>query len=240
MNRKSKPKAIDLSRPYFCEWCHKSFARETTLVSHRCEPKERAHAREQPHVRLGYHCYQRFYSLSAPKGSEVGNRTYQEFCNSNHYKAFTEFGCWLLEQQVQEIDEYLKYLLTEKLKFHQWRDVHTYQRFLAELLQNEPAEKGLARSLATAQRWSEEQGETLQNFWKKVNSNVATNWIRQGKISPWMLYNCNSAVSFLERCNIEQLGIIQTVAPANKWKIRLLRHKKDADLIKTVLSEAGM
>lgn len=240
MNKKSKPKAIDLRKPYFCEWCNKSFARESTLVSHQCEPKRRNDAREQSNVKLGYYCYQLFYTVAAPPGQSIAPKTYQEFSNSPHYTAFTKFGAWLLEQQVQEIDEYVRFLLREKLAFGKWSDVHVYQQFLAELLQSEPAEKGLARSLATAQRWSEEQGETLQNFWKKVNSNVATNWIVQGKISPWMLYNCHSAVSFLERCNSEQLTLIQKVAPVNKWKIRLLRHKTDADLIKTVLSEAGM
>jgi hypothetical protein len=150
------------------------------------------------------------------------------------------FGNWLIEQQVQEVETYVKWLLKQKIQFAQWSDVILYNNFLGELLQDETPEMGLQRSLRTVQKWTEEQGESIQNFWKKVNSNQATLWIIQGKISPWMLYNCNSAVEFLERCNIEQLSLIQTIAPVKKWKVRLLRHKQEADLIKSVLTEAGM
>lgn len=239
-NSKKLPKAIDLNRPHFCSWCQKSFAKETTLVSHSCEPRRRSESQYNPDVKLGYASYLLFNSSTAPKNSSLKPKTYQEFCSSRHYTEFVRFGNWLIEQQVQEVETYVKWLLKQKIQFAQWSDVILYNNFLGELLQDETPEMGLQRSLRTVQKWTEEQGESIQNFWKKVNSNQATLWIIQGKISPWMLYNCNSAVEFLERCNIEQLSLIQTIAPVKKWKVRLLRHKQEADLIKSVLTEAGM
>jgi len=239
-NSKKLPKAIDLNRPHFCTWCQKQFAKETTLVSHSCEPRRRNDAQHNPDVKLGYASYLLFNEFTTPKNTLRQHKSYQEFCASRHYGEFVRFGGWLIEQQVQEIETYVRWLLKEKVDFKKWSDVNAYKSFLSELLHDETPEMGLQRSLKTVQKWTEEQNQSLQDFWKLVSTNLATQWISQGKISPWMLYNCNSAVEFLERCNSEQLGIIQTVAPVKKWKVRLLRHKQQAELIKSVLTEAGM
>jgi hypothetical protein len=239
-NSKKLPKAIDLNRPHFCTWCQKAFAKEATLVSHSCEPRRRSEAQYNPDVKLGYASYLLFNEGTAPKNTTLKSKSYQEFCVSRHYTEFVRFGNWLIEQQVQEIETYVRWLLKQKADFKKWSDVLLYNSFLSELLHDETPEMGLQRSLRTVQKWTEEQDLPMQDFWIKVNPNLATRWISQGKISPWMLYNCNSAVEFFERCNPEQLYLIQTVAPVKKWKVRLLRYKQQADLIKSVLTEAGM
>ncbi len=239
-NSKKLPKAIDLNRPHFCTWCQKAFAKETTLVSHSCEPRRRSEAQYNPDAKLGYASYLLFNEFTAPKNSAPKPKSYQEFSGSKHYTEFVRFGSWLIEQQVQEIETYVRWLLKSKSDFKKWSDVLLYNTFLSELLHEETPERGLSRSLQTAQKWCEQNNKTLDMFWNEISPNQAVFWLTQGKISPWMLYNCNSAVKFLERCNSEQLSRIQEIAPVKKWKIRFMRHKQDSELIRQVLTEAGM
>ena len=239
MKSKNQPKVIDLNKPHTCEWCIKSFARETTLVSHACEPKRRWDNKNTPPVKIGYAAYNMFYQWNTPTPM-THQKTYNEFISSNLYTSFVRFGEWCIEQKVQEIEQYVKFLLKEKIKWKQWADLNVYSGFLAEILRTETPESGLARTLKHIQKWSEDQNIDWKEFFKKVNSNVAVDWISQGRISPWMLYNCETAVGFFERCNEEQLLMIQKVAPLKQWKVRLLRNKQDADLIKSVLADAGM
>jgi len=240
MSSKKLPKAIDLNRPHFCSWCNRSFAKETTLLTHNCEPKRRHEAQHNPETKLAYSAYSLFNQHTSPRGLTQPVPTYQQFCTSKHYGDFVRFGSWLIEQQVQEIEAYTKWLLKEKRAFKQWSDLHTYREFLTHLLYDETAEQGIQRSLRTIQTWCETQAQSMADFWPLVNTNTATLWITQGKISPWLLYNCTSAVEFLERCTPEQLELIQKIAPIKQWRVRLLRHKQQADLIKSVLCEAGM
>jgi hypothetical protein len=236
---KNQSKVIDLNKPYTCEWCIKSFTKESTLFTHACEPKRRWDNQNQPPVKIGYAAYNLFYQWNSPD-IVTNPKPYKEFSNSNLYTSFIRFGNWCVEQQVQEVEKYIRYLLKEKKKTTHWCDLNIYTEFLTEILRTETPESGLARTLKHIQKWSEEQNTDWKEFFKKVNTNVAVDWILQGRISPWMLYNCETAVDFFERCSEEQLILIQKIAPLKQWKVRLMRNKQDADLIKSVLSEAGM
>jgi hypothetical protein len=240
MKSKHQPKMIDLNKPHTCEWCLKSFAKESTLLNHVCEPKRRANNQYLPPVKIAYAAYNLFYEFNGPPGSKNKIRTYKEFSASNLYTLFVKFGEWVIENQIQEVEKYIVFCLKSKIKGPRWADLNTYNEFLSETLRSETPEDGLARTLKHIQRWSEDQGADWQDFFRKVNSNVAINWLIQGRISPWMLYNCESAIDLFGRCSDEQLMIIQKVAPMKQWTIRILRNKKQADLIKSVLTEAGM
>jgi hypothetical protein len=236
---KNIPHTVDLNRPHHCGWCHRDFARESTLQSHVCEPRRRSEARHDPDVVLAFAAYNQFHAATAPVHQRTA-KSYQEFCNSRHYVMFVKFGAWLREQVVQEPEKYVNWLLRNRVEFVQWCDVIKYQEFLAETLDHEPSQSALERSLRNITAWSEQNDITWTEFFHKVHPNVACAWIQQGKLSPWMLYNSDSAVALLERCSAEQLGLIQSVAPIHKWKVRFMRHKQEADSIRWVLQQAGI
>jgi len=237
---KSLSKSIDLNRPYICEWCQKNFARETTLVSHTCEPRRRWEAQHTRPVQIGFDAYQRFYEDLSPSHVKRCSKSYLEFAASQNYTSFVGFGHWAVEQNVQEVEQYVMYLLKNQVVFTHWADRIRYEQFITETLISESPEAGLSRSLKQITQWSEETGHDWQRFWLEVNSNIAVGWIVEGRISPWMLYNCDTAVSFLERLNSEQLQIIQKIAPVREWKTRILKNRRQADMIKQTLAEAGM
>ena len=237
---KSLSKTIDLNRPYICEWCQRNFTRETTLVSHTCEPRRRWEVQHTAPVKLGFASYQMFYEHTSPPSTQRHQKSYNEFSSSKYYTSFVKFGHWLIEQRVLEIERFVLHLLKSKITFTRWCDRELYQAFITDTLTSETPESGLARSLKQITQWSEETGHDWQRFWLEVNSNIAVGWIVEGRISPWMLYNCDTAVSFLERLNSEQLDMIQKIAPARKWKTRLIKNRMQADMIKQTLAEAGM
>jgi hypothetical protein len=168
------------------------------------------------------------------------SRSYREFSASKHYSSFVKFGHWAIEQRVQEIQKYVAHMLSSQKPFDHWCNRELYQDFLTDLMVSEQPESALARSLDQIRKWSEQSGHDWQRFWLEVNSNTAVLWITEGRISPWMLYNCESAVSFLERLSEEQIHMVQKVAPLRKWKTRLIKYRSEADAIKQTLAEAGM
>jgi hypothetical protein len=85
-----------------------------------------------------------------------------------------------------------------------------------------------------------QSGEPWSDFFRKVNTNQAVAWIRSGRISPWLIYNVDSAVDFFERCTPEQLDMIKTCAPTGPWKIRFSKNKDTCDFIRNTLKANGM
>jgi hypothetical protein len=230
---------IDLNKPHTCEFCHKSFSKESTLVSHVCENKRRWQNQNTSYVKKGYLAYQLFHQSLTPHKTVV-LPTYQQFAASNYYTSFTKFGSWCEENQIQEWQLLVKWLLKNNKKLDLWCDWLAYQQFLQEIVNDEPPQQALKRSLDTIAAWSKDSGNTWTEFFERAHPNIIVNWIIQGKISPWFLYNCHSAVNFLEKCNQEQLNMLQAHAPIRKWKVKFMRMQEDADVIKQTLEQAGM
>jgi hypothetical protein len=65
-------------------------------------------------------------------------------------------------------------------------------------------------------------------------------WIKAGRISPWVLYNVDSAVEFFERCTPEQITIIKGCASPGPWKIKFNKNQESCDFIRSALRESGM
>jgi hypothetical protein len=80
----------------------------------------------------------------------------------------------------------------------------------------------------------------MTEFFACVNTNQCLSWIQQGRISPWLLYNCASAEKLFVRFSPEQLMQIAQHAPVTNWKVKFLRMGSDVDGIKMTLAEAGL
>ena len=236
--KNSQTAVIDLNKPYTCEFCQKSFSRESTLATHVCEPKRRHLAQSEPSVRRAHVAFQMFHNSLSPKKMVV--KTYQEFCASTLYSAFVKFGSWSIENQVQEYQALVDYLLRNNVKIDRWCDVNLYNQYLVDLLDNENSEQAIKRSLDTITTWARDTGNEWTSFFGKCHPNVIINWIRSGRISPWLLYNSTTAIGFFEKCSDEQLLMIQEAASSRKWKIRFLRRKEEADAIQDCLKAAGI
>jgi predicted O-linked N-acetylglucosamine transferase (SPINDLY family) len=241
MNSKKQPKqlVIDLNQPHTCEFCHRSFSKESTLASHVCEQKRRHQNRNASYVKKAFWAYNKFYQQLNPAKRDQP-RSYQEFCASQIYNVLIKFGSWCEENMVQEWASLVTWLINQNIKIDQWCELERYQQFLEELLTTESSEQALQRSFDTISKWSENTGRDWTCFFSTCNTNQVTQWIQQGRISAWLLYNCEGAGKFFERCTPEQLSIIQNVAPIRKWKIKFLRLKQEADVIHLTLKESGL
>lgn len=230
---------IDLNRPYTCDFCHKQFVQERTLITHVCETKRRHQMKNDPVVKQAFHSYTKiFQNLNPTKAHMIPS--YQEFTASMMWPSLIKFHAWCQEQLVQECEQFVFWLLNRNVALHNWCDIRLYNEFLQELLISESAEQALKRSLKVVHDWHVNSQKSYSDFFESVNCNQLTQWIQQGKISAWLLYNCKTAENYFLRCTPEQLGIIQQTAPITKWKVKFLRLSDQVAEIKNVLQEAGL
>jgi hypothetical protein len=150
------------------------------------------------------------------------------------------FVTWCEEQLVQEVSQFVNWLMKEQVKLDAWCDVRKYAEFLKWLLMNEPPEQALCRSLKLLYEWHINTQKQLTDFFAHVNVHQCITWIQQGRISPWLLYNCASAEKLFVRCSPEQVMMIAQLAPVTNWKVKFLRMSADVDGIKLTLAEAGL
>lgn len=237
--RQCHAQVIDLNKPHQCEFCKQTFAKEHTLIQHVCEPKRRHQSRDLPQVKQAFVYYHILHACLNPRLKHQP-RTYAEFTQSGMWSQLVKFATWCEEQEAQEVEQFVSWLCDQNYVIHAWCDRIKYDEFLANLIKTESMEQAVCRSLKHIQTWHEASGHVMQEFFQRAHVSQICRWISQGKISGWLLYNSQSAVYFLERCSPEQLQIVQTHVPITFWKVKFLREKDQAEVVKLTLMEAGL
>ena len=220
-----------------CQYCGKGFIRESTLAAHQCEPKRRAQQKTDIGVSLGYQAWIRFYELS--QGS-AKLKTYDDFCKSQFYAAFVKFGRYCHSIRAINASKFIDYVLKNNFKIDHWCREQIYDKYLLQLLTTEAAEDALARSIEHMQEWAESTGANYNDYFKSISSNRLVSDIRNGRITAWCLYCCDSGVAALAELNAEQINLIWAYIDADFWQKKFRDYVADAELAKHILREAGL
>jgi hypothetical protein len=221
---------------YVCQYCQKSFRRETSLAVHLCEPKRRYQEREEVGVQLGLQSYLRFYETT--QGS-ARLKTFDDFATSPYYRAFVKFGRHCVSIRAINIPRFIDWLLKNNKKIDHWCRDSIYSEYLQEHLRQEDATDALARAMEQAIAWSEETVNFDKDYLRFGNSNAICYAITTGRLSPWVLYNCDSGSEFLSGLNQEQIAIIWPFIDADFWQSKFLKYAADAEYVRHLLKEAG-
>ena len=223
-----------------CEFCKRGFHNELTMINHSCEKKRRWFMRDEPHARLAFMAWARFYELNSNLKKAGTKRTYREFMDSHYYIAFIKFGKQIIALNAVSPSKFIDYVIKNNLPLDKWTHDAVYERYVDELVKTESPEDALGRTVELMKTWSEQTSENWYDFFRKVNANQAAYWIKTGKISPWVLYNTDSAEELLNRCSEEQINMIATTAKPGPWKVKFNRSKDSADWIRETLRKAGL
>ena len=226
------------SKPYKCEYCGSSYAKEKTLAAHMCEKKRRYIQKDEKRVRYGFYAFQRFYKLSAGTKKE---KTYNEFCASPYYNAFVKFGSFISNVRPLYPEKYIDYVVTSGVKLDHWARDTLYEKYVLEFILKEDVTTALERSVKTMMEWAEENEPAAWNhYFNYVSLNRAVWHIKDGKISPWLLLNCASGKAMLSKFNDEQLEMVYHVINPEHWALRFRRSSSDVDLVKGIVKEANL
>jgi len=224
-------------KPFSCQHCGSGFMKENTLAVHMCEQKRRFLAKDEKHVVLGYQTYLRFFQLTQ---KAKANKTYNEFAKSPYYNAFVKFGSFLSNVNPLYPDRYIDFVVTSGVKLDHWCREELYYKYVLDLIKKEPAEVAIQRSIQTMMNWADANDSQWQHYFKYVSLNRAVYDVKDGKISPWILLNCQTGRDMLSRLNDEQLGIVFEVMDPDYWKSRFRKHAIDLTLVAEVVKEGNL
>ena len=222
---------------YECQFCKRSFTREKTLAAHVCEPKRRHQQQDEKHVQIAYIAYKRFYELT--QGSS-NFKTYEHFAQSQYYNAFVKFGNHIININAINPDYFIDYVIRSNTKLDHWCKDAVYEEYLLPYIKTENVRDALERSIITMEKWATENDARFNHFFKFVSFNKAVALIRNGKISPWTIYNCKTGMEMLEKMTDEQLGLINDFIDPIYWSKRFEAFVSDVEWVKHILSDAKM
>ena len=221
---------------FSCEFCSRSFQRETTMIKHLCESKRRWQDKDLPGNRIGFQSWVEFYKKNTTSKKP---KTYVDFVKSAYYIAFVKFGHYCIGIKCINVNRYANWLLKNQIKIDSWCSDTNYNKFLIQFLKEEDALDAIARSIETTIALAKEEKIQSKDYIRYGNRNRVCHLITNGKISPWMLYHSESGVDFLGNLDEGQQRLIMDYINPEQWAIKFKRNTEMVAQVKELLDAAG-
>lgn len=221
---------------YTCQYCKKDFQRETSLSVHVCEQKQRYQSKDDPGVRLGLQAYLRFYEMT--QGS-AKLKTFDDFAASPYYRAFVKFGRHCVSINAVNTARFIDWVVETNKKIDHWCKDSVYTEYLNEYMRKESVTDALTRAIEHSITWSETHQHPANDFLRYGNANAVVYAVSTGRVSAWVLYNCESGQRFLDDLVQEQLTIIWPWIDPEFWQKKFRDYPADQEYAKDILAKAG-
>jgi len=225
---------------YKCRYCEKEFRKESSLAVHLCEVKRRWQQERETGVQFGLQAYLRFYEMT--QGS-AKMKSYSDFVASPYYRAFVKFGRHMVAIRAVNPKAFIDWVIKENKKLDHWCYEKVYLEYLKQYMRKEAVQDALERALKEMQDYADEVGEFRNGFsdyFRFGNANRICHHIANGRISPWIVYNCTSGVEFLDQLNEDQIGIVLPWIDPEYWQRKFKDYVADTEWIKEILREAKL
>lgn len=220
-----------------CQYCNKAFKREKTLAVHLCEQKRRFINKDAKYVRLGFIAYNRFYEITQAHSKK---KTYEEFAKSNYYTAFTKFGRHVLDINAIDPEKFIDFVITASIPLDSWCKDSVYETYIRELNKKETAERAVERGILLMEQWGREHDRPYNVFFREISRPRLIHWVKSGRISPWIIFNCDSGSAAIDALTDHEQNMIMTYLEPTFWTRKFSTRKEDVDFVQMVLKEAGL
>ena len=219
--------SVQLSKNTFtCQYCKKSFQRESTLLAHSCEKKRRWQNKDSQDVLVGFASYDLFYRIemqSKPK-------EYKDFVDSQYYTAFVKFGAYCLNTKVIDQEQFTRWLIKNKAKLKDWPTDKMYLLFVKDHCKRESVERALERFVENASTT-----EYFAEFWERASGYLIAEWVEMGKISPWIIITSERAETAISVMPGECVARIANCIDADYWSKKRQMNPHDAHFVQEMI-----
>ncbi len=229
-----KKKEIEPEVKFSCEFCRRNFIKEGSLLKHICEYKHRWLEKDRRGNQIGFQCWLDFHKKHTATKKE---KTYEDFIRSAYYIAFIKFGNYVVEINCINIPRYVDYLLKEKIKIDVWTSDSNYNLFLIDYLKTENPLDAIHRSVETCMKQAEEENMQLNDYLRYGNRNKICHLITSGRVSPWLLYQSESGMKFLDELNDDLVKIVYDYINPVQWAIKFKKEQDNVTEVKALLQE---
>jgi hypothetical protein len=228
----SKEKAQSQGR---CDFCNKRYPLDYLQRKHRCERMKRFHRRDEEIERLAYKVYTEFQKVNFNRPVDA-----MTFVKDRYYNDFIKFSKYIRDINSISDSEYIDYVIRKRLPVTTWWQDTTYEKFVTEVILKETPYRALERTLVMCSKWGIQYDDQWQNTFRNISTGLAVQWITSGRLSPWVIFNCESGRNLLGRLSDEQLALVGPRLSVGLWRGKFERHPEEINDIQQLLREEGL
>ena len=120
-------------------------------------------------------------------------------------------------------------------KLDHWTKDSYYDKWLKEYIRKENPKDALERAIKEMSEHSE-----IHNYFDSVSKSRIVHHIITGRISAWVLFNCDKGQYFLDSLSPEDIELIYPWIDPEFWQRRFTDYFADTEWCKDILKKAGL
>lgn len=87
--------------------------------------------------------------------------------------------------------------------------------------------------------WADKNSAQPQDCLRYGSSVAMCYAVTTGRISPWIIYNCESGQQFLAGLASDQIGMIWSYIDSDEWQKKFNNYPADQEYARDILTKAG-
>jgi hypothetical protein len=115
--------------------------------------------------------------------------------------------------------------------------------WLVAYTKKESSSDALERALKEMQDYADSDirlDHKFNEYFRKGSTNRIVHHISNGRISPWIVYNCTSGIEWLASLNEEQISLVMPWIDPDTWQQKFKDYAADTEWVKDILKKAGL
>ena len=134
----------------------------------------------------------------------------------------------------------LAFFAYNSVKLDKWCSDAVYETYIQELNRKESADRAVERSVLLMEKWGKEHDRTFNVFFKEVSKPLAIHYIQSGRISPWVIFNCDSGAELIDSFSDHELTMINEYLDPTFWSRKFDTRQEDVEFVKSILKQADV
>jgi hypothetical protein len=233
-------RAMSKQQEHECEFCGKSFVKESSLVAHSCAKKLRWLGKDNKNSIIAFTAYKRFYQLTSSNNTKKKEINFRDFIDSQYYNDFHSFGRWLNDAGIVNPNKYIDHVIKHSIKLKDWTKPSIYEYYLRTLLLKEAPEDAIERSIEWIADWCDNQDIEFSDFFSRISTIKFVDTLRSGKVSPWLFFVSDEAQDMLQRLDQTQMKLISGLIDPKVWNLKIKKHQKDIKDLREMMRSVGL
>ena len=239
-----KPRYVKIAKPiariprgkFNCQYCKKTFSKESIVLRHMCEQRRRFQQKDTQFARLGYEAFIEIQKTLFGKVRPLE----EEFRHSDFYLACLRWGRFVVAINCLAPKQYLRWLLKMNVTIDQWNQDKIYDCWVVSFMFSEYIWDGVERSIKSITAWGEEAQESYGDYFKKAGTARIMTDVRKGAVSGWIVFCSDSGCEWLSNLENSDLELVWDFLDASRWKVQLTKHPEEAVEISEICKNAGL
>ena len=226
---------LSKDKNWHCHYCNRHFGNEMTFMKHYCEPKRRAQELASPLGQAAFGFYREWMKMK--KYSQPGAAAFME---SKFYRQFINFAQLVQDANVAKPERYIQLMIEADLQPALWCRDDAYAIYLDWYDKLSDPIDQLQDSINYLLDICEKESVQLPEIFQHLGAQRILSYIRQRRLTPWLLFCSAKFGTLLKTLDKSQLGAFNIVVNSGYWADRFQKNRQTVEQVKMIVKELGL